>query len=135
MFSWWEFGPAKKYLAPPPQIFRKPSRPLAPHPPGRPPPPGIFNKKALPHPPGASGNSRAEKNKKYPKRPSSFGMGVQSLMPRLSCKPSMHLTTSALNDLSKKVAEEQQNASATSCPDPPTLTFALFLVSFSYEAG
>ena len=72
----WEFRPRKKYLAPPPPIPANTlpaARPPAPHPPGRPPPLLGFSIKSLPPPSWCLGLllplPRAEKNKKYPKRP------------------------------------------------------------------
>ena len=76
------FGPEKKYLPSPPPISRKnpPGRVPPPPPPAREtPPPRIFNKKSsqrfgLPLP-----LSRADKNKKYPKRPPSYTVVVLNL--------------------------------------------------------
>ena len=51
------FGPEKKYLAPPPQFPANTlpaPRPPGPHPPGRPPPLGFSIKISPPDPPGAS---------------------------------------------------------------------------------
>ena len=89
-----DFGPEKKYLAPPPPKTtpQTPSQPLAsPSSPAwedPPPPRGIFNKESSPPSPGASDSPfpcpQSRKNKKYPKRPPrnlklTLGQGCLSL--------------------------------------------------------
>ena len=78
------FGPEKKYLAPPQKKKspQTPSRPLDPPPPNcpaEPPPLGIFNKNRPPPPPlPAPRTSPSRKNKKYPKRPPTSFMHIWS---------------------------------------------------------
>ena len=79
--SWWTFRPRQKIFSPPPPPPKKspirrrhPPDPSAP-PRETPPPVGFSIKNLPPPPPGALGlplpRPRAEKNKKYPKRPPS----------------------------------------------------------------